>query len=200
MPDRERRAFSFAALLHNRIIRTFAVIAALLAIYVEGATAFVNTQQALQAKAVADNAVLRQKSEGELAAQQAKTALEIARNAAERQHAEADKAEADANKLEAEAITAGETARNAEMKARADADTIKAEAELRKQKYIVALETARNASRRQKAEADSVEAQLAQKRQASDVIARQVDLYDCSKPFQAGDWGEQLLRRSQCGR
>ena len=200
MADTEAPAFSIAVLFHTRIVRSLALIAALLAIYVEGATAFVNTQNALQAKAVADNAWLKQKSEGELAEQQARTALEVARNAAERQRAEADKAEAEANKAEAEAVTLGENARNAELKARADADTIKAEAELRKQKYIVALETARNAARRQEAEADTVEAQVAQKQQANEIIARQLEVYDCSKPFRSSDMGEILIRRMHCGR
>ena len=199
MPGQERKSYSVAALLHNRIIRILAILAAVTALYIEGATAFVNTQKAIEAKAVADNAVLKQKSEGELAAQQAKTALETARNAAERQRAEANKAEADANKIGAEAITSQETARNAELKARADADTVKAEAELRKQKYIVALETARNAARKQKAEADKIEAELSQTQLAAEIIARQLAIATCSTPFQSRDMGENFNRRYHCG-
>lgn len=200
MPDQERSHFSLAALLYNRVTRILAILGALFVIYIEGATAFVGTQKAIEAKAIADNAALKQKSEGELAAQQATTALETARNAAQRQRAEAEKAEADANKAEAEAITAREIARNAERKARADAETIKAEAELRKQKYIVAIETARNSARKQKADADRIEAELVGKQQAAAILARQVELTDCSKRFRARDMGEDFNRRFHCGR
>jgi len=188
-----------AAIFRSRIVQVAAAIAALLAIYVEGAAAFINTQKAIEAKAVADNAVLKQAAEGALAEQQARTALETARNAAERQRAEADKAEAEAIKAEADAKTAAQTARNAELKTRADAETVKAEAELRKQKYIVALETARNAARRQKAETDKIEAELATKKQANEVLAHQSQLVDCSKPFRTRDIGEIVVRRMRCG-
>ena len=63
------------------------------------------TKEAVTAKAVADNAAVRQKGEAEQVASEARTQLEIARNAAERQKAEADKAEAEATKADADAGT-----------------------------------------------------------------------------------------------
>ncbi len=200
MADPQPAASSLAVLLTTRIVQITAIIAALLVIYIEGATAYLNTQKAIEAMAVADNAALRQKSEGELAEQKARTELEAARNAAERQLAEADKAEAEANKAEAEAITARNIAHNAETKTRADAETIKAEAELRKQKVIVAVEVARNAASRQAAEAAKIEADAATKRQGNAVVRHFLDVTDCSKPFRgSGDFYDNFTRRATCG-
>jgi len=185
----------------TRMLQIPLLVAALLAVYVEGTSAFVNTEEAIKAKAVADNATLKQKSEGEVAEQTAATALQVARNAAERQKAEAEKAEADAQKAVAEAITARATAQNAQTKARADALTIKAEAELRKQKYIVALETARNAARRQQAEADKIEATVVGKKQTNAMFKRQLDQIDCPKGFASAlnELSKTNQRRNGCG-
>jgi len=189
-------------LIGKRFIQAAAGIAGLFILYTEAATAYLNTQSFIQAKAVADNALLRQNSEALLADQQAKAQLQVARNAAERQKAEAEKAEADALKLEAEAITATEMARNASLKAFADAETIKAEAELRTQKLIVAIETARNAAVRQKAEADKIEAQVIIKREANAVVKREVDITDCSKTYRprhfVEDFADIMSRNMTC--
>jgi hypothetical protein len=148
MPDQHQPAQpSLVILLALRTAQIAAVVAALFVIYTEGATAFLNTQEALRVKAVTDNAAVRQKGEAEIAEQQARTQLETARNAAERQKAEADKAEADAQKAEAEAITLGQGARNAGLKARSEAASLTYEAEIRRNKAISELEAARVAAR-----------------------------------------------------
>ncbi len=186
--------------LAKRIAQTAAVLGALSVIYLEGATAYLNTQKAIEAKAVADNAVLRQQSEGVLAEQKARTDLEIAKNAAERQKGEADKAEADAARAEADAITARNISLNAQVKTRADAETIKAEAELRKQKLIVAIETARNAARRQAAETATIEANVTIKKQANESVRHELEVTDCSKPYRSsGDLTDMVARRFVCG-
>ncbi len=155
MPDQQQP--SLVALLGKRLVQIAAIGAAAFVIYTEGATAYLNTQEAIRVRAVTVNAALRQESEAELAEQQARTQLETARNAAERQLAEADKAEAEAKKAEAEAITAGQAARNAELKARSEAASLTYEAEIRHSKAITELEVARVAARQFKAQADTLE-------------------------------------------
>ena len=157
MADRQPAQSSTITMLVKRLAQTAGIAAALFTIYTEGATAYLNTQEALRVKAVTDNAAVRQKGEAEIAEQQARTQLETARNAAERQKAEADKAEADAQKAESEAITLGQAARNAQLKARSEAASLAYEAEIRRSKAISELEAARVAARRFKAEADTLE-------------------------------------------
>jgi hypothetical protein len=202
--DQSVTSSALSAFFGLRIVQITAVLAAAIAIYSEGATAYLNTQKAIEAKATADNAMLLKKSEGELAEQKASSELEVARNAAVRQRAEADKAEAEVDKAEADATTARSTARNAELKASADANTIKAEAELRRQKVIVALETARNAARRQQAETDKLQAELGSKKQANATLRHYLDVSDCSKPYQSTNYFRDLSdimnRRQHCGK
>ncbi len=157
MPDQQPAPSSIVTLFTKRLVQTAGLIAALFVVYTEGATAYLNTQEAFRVKAVTDNAAVRQKSEAEIAEQQARTQLETARNAAERQKAEADKAEADAQKAEAEAITLGQAARNAELKTRSEAASLAYEAEIRRSKAISELEAARVAARQFKAQADALE-------------------------------------------
>ncbi len=157
MADQPSAPSSVLALFTKRIVQTAGLIAALFVIYTEGATAYLNTQEALRVKAVTGNAALRQQGEAEIAEQQARTQLETARNSAERQKAEADKAEADAQKAEAEAITLGQGARNASLKTRSEAASLAFEAEIRRSKAISELEAARVAARRFKADADVLE-------------------------------------------
>ncbi|MFZ1110286.1 MAG: hypothetical protein WAN43_18300 [Rhodomicrobium sp.] len=148
---------STIALFGTRLVKAVAILAAIFTIYTEGATAFLNTQEALRVKSVTDNAAVRQKSEAEIAEQQARTQLEVARNSAERLKAEADKAEADALKAEADAVTAGQGARNAGLKARSEAASLSYEAQIRRSKAISELEAARVAARQFKAQADLLE-------------------------------------------
>jgi hypothetical protein len=181
--DQSFTSSALSAFFGLRLVQITAVLAAVIGIYAEGATAYLNTQKVIETKAIADNAMLRKKSEGEFAEQKAHSELEIARNAAVRQRAEADKAEAEADKAEADATTARSTARNAELKASAEANKIKAEAELQRQKGIVAIETARNAAVKQKAETDKLEANLASTRLGNSVLRHYLDVNDCSKPL-----------------
>ena len=157
MADRQTAQSSTITLLAKRLAQTAGIAAALIAIYTEGATAYLNTQEAFRVEAVTDNAAVRQKSEAEIAEQQARTQLETARNSAERQRAEAEKAEAEVQKAEAEAITLGQAARNAELKARSEAASLAYEAEIRRSKAISELEAARVAARQFKAQADALE-------------------------------------------
>ena len=194
---------SFSSLLGRRFVRALTILAALFIIYIEGATAYFNTQKALEAKAVASDAMLRQSAEGVLAEQLARTQLETARNAAERQKAVAEKAEADALKAESEAVTARNAAINAPLRKMADAETIRNEVELRKQKLVVAVETARNSARLQAAETDKIEARVAIKRQANATIKHQLEVTDCSRSYSgSGHFAEDFLdlmsRRASC--
>ena len=170
---------SFVALFSNRIVKTVAIIAALFTIYTEGATAYVNTEEAIKAKAGADNAALRQKAEAEAAEQQARTQLEAARNSAERLKGEADKAEAEAKKAEFDAQTAVETAHNAELKTRAEAVSLTYEAEIRRSKAISELEAARVAARKFKAQADSTEQETKITITALNILVHDLGLSRC---------------------
>jgi len=150
-------AYSSFAIYSRRAAQIMAIAAALVTLYIEGATAYLNTQEAIKAKAAADNASQRRHGEAVQAEEQARAQLEVARNAADRMKGEADKAEAEAKKAESEAITAKSTAKYAPQKTAADAEVIKAEAELKRQKGLVALETARNAERKEAADAVKAE-------------------------------------------
>ena len=199
MSDQPSTSSALSAFFGLRIVQVTAILAAVIGIYAEGATAYLNTQKAIEAKATADNAMLLKTSEGELAEQKARSELEVARNAAVRQRAEADKSEAEADKAEADATTARSTARNAELKASADANMIKAEADLRRQKGIVAIETARNAAVKQKAETNKLEANLANQRQANGVLRHYLDVNDCSKPYRStGNMVDAMNRQLNC--
>ena len=145
------------ALVSNRIVKGIAIIAAVFTIYTEGATGYLKTEEAIQAKAAAANAAVKQGGEARQAEQQARTQLEIARNAVERLKGEADKADADARKAQSDAETAVQTARNAQLKTRSEALSLKYEAEIRHSKAISELEAARVAARKFKAAADVAE-------------------------------------------
>ena len=87
--------------------------------------------KAIETKATADNATLKQKAEAELAEQKAINETQIAKYAERKQRADAKKATADAEKADSDAIIAREAANNAEVKARAEADAQVAEAEIK---------------------------------------------------------------------
>ena len=50
-----------------------------------------------------------------------------------------------------------------------------------------------------KAVADKIGAQVSQKQQANEIIARQLEIDDCTKPFRSSDMGKIRIRRMQCG-
>jgi hypothetical protein len=156
MTDKAPAKFSFQ-FIGKRLAQLAAAVAAVFVLYTEGATAFLNTQEAIKAKAVANNAAIRQKGEAMLAEQHARVQLEIARNAAERQSADAEKAEAEARKAESETIIIAQKARNAELKTASEARALKNEADIRRSKALTELEVARVAARQFKAEADIAE-------------------------------------------
>lgn len=177
---------SLAALYGKRLLQAAAVLAALFAIYTEGANAYLNTQEAIRFRAVTVNAALRQKAEAELAEQQTRIQLETARNAFEQQRAEADKAEAEAKKAEADAVTLGQQARNAELKARSEADTIRYQAEINRNKALTELETARFAARQFKAQADAAEQNNLLQAQALQMVMHDFALERCPGADAAG--------------
>ena len=147
-----------AALLKNRWAQLFLVIFALLELYNHGAIpAFINTQKGIETRAIAENAVLRQKAEAELAEWKAITETQIARYAERKQRADARKATADARKAEAEQIIARETAGNSEVKAKAEAEALEGEASIKEQQVIVERERANQAQRLNQAQAAEAE-------------------------------------------
>src|SRR5271165_2190577 len=143
-----------AALLRNRWVQLFLAVFALLELYNHGAIpAFINTQKGIETRAIAENAVLRQKAEAELAEWKAITENQIAKYAERKQRAEARKATADARKAEAEQIIARETAKNSEVKAKAEAEALEGEAAIKEQQVIVERERANQAQRLNQAQA-----------------------------------------------
>ena len=146
------------ALLRNRWAQLFLAIFALLELYNHGAIpAFINTQKGIETRAIAENAILRQKAEAELAEWKAITETQIAKYAQRKQLAEARKATADARKAEAEQIIARETARNSEVKAKAEAEALEGEAAIKEQQVIVERERANQAQRLNQAQATEAE-------------------------------------------
>jgi hypothetical protein len=132
----KRAPVSFA-LYAGRLAQLVAIITALFTVYTEGATAYRSTEEAIQIKAAAENAALRQKAEAELAEQKARVQLEDARNSAERLKGEADKAEAEAKKAEFDAQTAAQAAQNAKLKTEAEAKSLSYEVEIRRSKAFI---------------------------------------------------------------
>jgi hypothetical protein len=160
MADQQTGNFSFPSIA-RRATPALAIVLALFLIYLEGTTAYISTQEAIKAKAMADNAAVKQHAEAILLRGQAKVALETARNAAPRVKAEAETAEAEADKIAAEARTLKEKAKVAGKKARADALTIVAEAKKRRAQLIAGNAELQNAARKEKAEVVQIEADTA---------------------------------------
>jgi hypothetical protein len=160
MPDPQTEEPFFSAFV-QRPLPAIAVVLTALLIFLEGITAYTNTQEAIKAKAVADNAAVKQHAEAILLQGQAKIALETARNAAPRVKAEAETVEAEADKIGAEALTLKEKAKVADEKARADALTIVAEAKKRRAQLIAGNAELQNVARKEKAEVEQIEAKAA---------------------------------------
>lgn len=156
MPDPNTKQLPFAVLA-QRLVHAITFVLILVLLYVEIATAYVNTQEAIRAKASADNASSKQHAEAILLREQAKTALEAARNASVRHKADAEATEAEADKIEAEGQTLKEKAIVADRKARADAFTIVNEAKLRRANLTAGLAELRNVARKEKAQVEELE-------------------------------------------
>jgi hypothetical protein len=147
-----------ATLLKNRWAQLFLAVFALLELYNHGAVpAFITTQKAIETRAIAENAALRQKSEAELAEWKSITETQIAVFAARKQRADARRATADARKAESEQIIARETAKNSEVKAKAEAEAVEGEAAIKEQQVIVERERANQAHRLTQAQATEAE-------------------------------------------
>jgi hypothetical protein len=157
MTDQQSGNLAFSTILRRAPVILTALLGLVL-LYLEGATAYTNTQEAIKAKAVADNAAVKQHAEAILLQGQAKIAFETARNAAPRVKAEAETTEAEADKIGAEALTLKEKAGVADRKARADALTIVAEARKRRAQLIAGNAELRNVARKEKAEVERLEA------------------------------------------
>lgn len=162
MPDQQPEPFIFTAIA-QRFLPVLAVFIFVPLLYLELTTAYVRTQEAIKAHAVAYNAAVKQHGEAVSLAEQAKTAVETARNAAKRNKAEAELAEAEAVKFEAEGRILKEKAEVADRKARADALTVVNEAKLRRTKIIAAIADLRNVARKEKAEVEQIESNAATK-------------------------------------
>ena len=121
-------------------------------------TAYIHTQQAIEALAVGNNARAKLHAEAQLLAQQAEIALETARNSAVRTKAEADIAEAEADKLSADALTLKQKAAYGDQKA-GHGLTIKFEYQKRKAEAFAKLIELRNLLPRVKAETEKLEAE-----------------------------------------
>lgn len=156
MPDPQTKQLSFSVLA-QRLAPALTFVLILLFLYIESVTAYVNTQEAIKAKASADNASVKQHAEAILLREQAEIALEAARNASVRHKAEAEASEAEADKIEGEGQTLKEKAIVADRKARADALTIVNEAKLRRAKLTAGLAELRNVARKEKAQVEELE-------------------------------------------
>jgi membrane protein involved in colicin uptake len=172
-----------AALLRNVWVQLFVALLACLELYTHGAlTAFIATEKGIETRAVADNAVLRQKAEAELAQWKSLTETEVAQNAERKQHADAMKARADAHLADAQAAIARETARNAEIKAKAEAEAAKAESDIKAQQVTVERERAAQAQRLNEAQTVNAEYKAAGATVASMVTNHRVH-YDTNPAF-----------------
>ena len=158
MTDPQSGNLVFSTILRRAPLILTALLALVL-IYLEVITAYTNTQEAIKAHAVAENAAVKQHAEAILLQGQAKIALETARNAAPRTKAEAETVEAEADKIGAEALTLKEKAKVADEKARADALTIVAEAKKRRAQLIAGIAELRNVARKEKAEVEQTRSQ-----------------------------------------
>jgi hypothetical protein len=163
---------SYGAFIFFRLVQASLLVALVFLTYTQATSAYVNTQKAIEAMAVANNAAVKQRGEALLLSKQATTALEMARNAAERTKAEAEALDAEGDKIRAEATAFYHKAMYAEEKVRADALTIGSEFELRKAKAFAGLAELRNVARKEKAEVEKIEAGLYQHRQAVEQLRR----------------------------
>jgi uncharacterized protein (DUF3084 family) len=143
-------------LLKNRLIWALALISCAIELYdVALLPAFTSTQKARETTAVAENAVMRQRAEADLAEAKAVNETEVAHNAERRQRAEARKAAATADKTKYEAQIADAVSRYARVQSEYEAKAQEAQATLVKQAEEIQNRLNVYVERRKKAEADS---------------------------------------------
>jgi hypothetical protein len=146
-------------LLRNRFLQVLVAIAALIEIYnLAVITSYTSTQKAREITAVAENTVMRQEAEANLAEAKAINETQVARYAGRRQAAEARKATAIASKTRYEAEVADATARYAEMRAKAEAEAQQLQAGLISQQEQIQSRLNSYVERRRYAEAEKAEA------------------------------------------
>jgi hypothetical protein len=146
-------------LLRNRFLQILVAIAALIEIYnLAVITSYTSTQKAREITAVAENAVLRQEAEANLAEAKAINETQVAQYAERRQAAEARKAVAVAEKTKYEAVVAEATATYAEMHAQAEAEAQELQADLVSQQEQIQSQLNSYVERRKYVEAELAEA------------------------------------------
>lgn len=146
-------------LLRNRVLQVLVAIAALIEIYnLAVITSYTSTQKAREITAVAENAVMRQEAEANLAEAKAINETQVARYAERRQAAEGRKATAIADKTRYEAAVAEATARYAEIHAKAEAEAQELQADLVNQQEQIQTQLNSYVERRKYAEAEKAEA------------------------------------------
>ena len=145
-------------LLRNHFVWALAIISCLIELYdVALLPAFTSTQKARETTAVAENAVMRQAAEANLAEAKAVNETEVARNAERKQRAEARKAAATADKTKYEAQIAAATSDYADVQSQYEAKAQEAQATLVKQAEEIQNILNIYVERRKKAEADIAE-------------------------------------------
>ena len=141
-------------------MQVLVAIAALIEIYnLAVITSYTSTQKAREITAVAENTVMRQEAEANLAEAKAINETQVARYAERRQAAEARKATAIADKTRYEAAVAEATARYAEIHAKAEAEAQQLQADLVSQQEQIQSQLNSYVERRKYAEAEKAEAE-----------------------------------------
>ncbi len=143
------------SLFKNSLIRILFALTVLIELYdITALPAYLSTQKAHEAKAVADNASLRRKAEADLAEQKAINETQVAVNAKRKQLAEARKATALADKTRYEASLSGATSDYADTQAKYEAAAQEAQALLTKQAEEIQSTYNLYIERQKKAQAD----------------------------------------------
>jgi hypothetical protein len=178
-------------LLRNRVLQVLVAIAALIEIYnLAVITSYTSTQKAREITAVAENTVLRQEAEANLAEAKAINETQVARYAERRQAAEARKATAIADKTRYEAAVAEATARYAELHAKAEAEAQLLQADLVSQQEQIQTQLNSYIERRKYAEAEKAEASARIVRSFSGTGGAMDPAQECKDKFEAifADW------------
>ena len=143
------------SLFKNSLIRILFALTVLIELYdITALPAYLSTQKAREAKAVADNASLRRKAEADLAEQKAINETQVAVNAKRKQLAEARKATALADKTRYEASLSGATSDYADTQAKYEAAAQEAQALLTKEAEEIQSTYNLYVERQKKAQAD----------------------------------------------
>lgn len=180
-------------LFRNRLLQGLVVFSVLIEIYnLAVISPYASTQKARETSAVADNAVLRQKAEADLAEAKAVNETEVARNAARRQAAEARKATALAGKTRYEAELARATAAYAEQQAKAEAEAQELQADIVKQQEQIQSQLNSYIERRKYVEAEEAEANARISQATGQIVAGGSRRSEADKARECSDKFEEL--------